>query len=469
MIKKSIVLKLSSTIMILFLIVLLPLFFTISHLFSAFYLNQTQHQIDKLASQYAGMLAKMSEEDSLQSFRQLASLTHTEFLMVNSRGTLVFSTEQRAFPEGTRLDKILTNPVFSYNNIRTEYRNPNTSVTYLISGEPFMHKDELAGGIYAIANVGHIKNSLYNMEMLLLISVLVSLMVALVFTYFASKKLSAPLLHMERVTREIAKGKLSRRVTVSSHDELGTLGTAINDLGRELETHRNNQKEFFANISHELRTPISYIKGYAQVLNDGLYGNEEEKRLYLSILQDESQRLTTLMNDLFELSKIEEGRIELTYEWVNIGEILEDCIQKSSLKAKEKGVTIYQELEPNMPLQFTDGLRIEQIILNLVENAIMYNKMNGSITIRCWMEQQQLCMEVQDAGVGIPTEDLEYIFERFYRVDKSRSRSFGGTGLGLSIVKKLVKLLNGDIQVWSKLNKGTVFSIRFLFQTKQES
>jgi signal transduction histidine kinase len=221
-----------------------------------------------------------------------------------------------------------------------------------------------------------------------------------------------------------------------------------------------------ANISHELRTPMTYLEGYSRVLKEGLYQDEEEKQQYLDIIAQESKRLTRMINDLFELSKMEEGKYELNIETIDLAEFLENVIFKLRLSAKEKGLDIEANVEDDLPSILADGFRIEQIMINLIDNAMRYTG-RGKITVTLKVvNKMDVKIIIADTGKGIPQDELPYIFERFYRVEKSRSRQFGGTGLGLAIVKKLVDIQGGRIEVISKVEEGTRFEITFPSSTK---
>jgi signal transduction histidine kinase len=283
---------------------------------------------------------------------------------------------------------------------------------------------------------------------------------ALGFTFILSRKLSNPLLEMEKVTRKIAKGDLNTRVSIGTKDEVGSLANAINDLAIELHRYRSNRREFFANISHELRTPITYLEGYANALENNLYQSEEEKKQYLQIIQQESSRLSKLVNDLFELSKMEEGKVALHFEDVDLVEVVENALLKTKMKAKGKGLHLDFTRLVSIPSIYADGLRMEQIVINLLENAIRYTE-HGVIKVKLSSDSNTVRLTIEDTGIGIPEEDVPFLFERFYRVEKSRSREFGGTGLGLAIVKHLVKLQGGTISVKSKVRKGTCFELTF--------
>ncbi|MGM7721291.1 ATP-binding protein [Metabacillus sp. Hm71] len=460
----SIVFKLGGTIFIILMCVILPLTYTIDQLFARFYFSEARHQIDQLAYQYSHTLTDLKDIDSLKT---VARLTKTEICIIDRDGKVLYTSNDTILPKRTQISGDLPVSVYSGKAVKLDYFNPYNQKNYLATGKPLQIDDKVNGAILVFSKAEQIKKTIHHIELLLLATLLGALCMALAFTYIASKKLASPLLQMEKVTRDVAKGKFYRKVSITSNDEVGSLAAAINDLGHELEGYRNRQTEFFANISHDLRTPISYIKGYTQVIHDKLYKNEKEKELYLSIILDEVNQLNALVADLFELSKIEGGQLDLHFTWVNLYDLIGNCLTKVALKAKKKKLRLLKELDANIPFIYTDAVRLEQILMNLVENAIRYNRVNGEVKIAGNAGKKKVNLVIEDTGIGISEHDLPYIFERFYKADKSRSDRLGSTGLGLSIVKQLVVVLEGDIKVKSTLNKGTSFSITLPFNIRE--
>lgn len=457
----SITVKLGVTIMVLFLVVLFPLVYTIDQMFTAFYINQKQEQLESFASKYSTTISSVEDTDSYHMFEMLSELMNAELFVFNMDGEILKSTGILNFNEGTKVTEDIYNPIAGNETLGIEYKTESEAQDFYLSGKPIRVDGEINGGLVVVSNMEDVNKSIEQVRLWLLISVIGALFIAIGFTLFVSKKLSNPLLQMEKATREIAKGKLKTELIFPTKDEVGSLATAITDLGRELEEYRTNRREFFANISHELRTPISYIKGYSEVLTKGLVPNEEEKNQYLTIITEEANRLTTLINDLFELAKMEEGKIDLNYEWLDIGDVLNSSVKKVVLKATEKKIDIRLKMSSDYPLLYTDGVRLEQIIINLIENAIRYSDPESRVEIYTKTYKHSVEIFIQDFGMGIPEEDAPFIFERFYRVEKSRSRASGGTGLGLAIVKNLVQLLGGEIKFESTPGEGTIFKIAF--------
>ena len=221
----------------------------------------------------------------------------------------------------------------------------------------------------------------------------------------------------------------------------------------------NVRTEFVANASHELRTPVTAIKGFAETLMDGALENPELSKKFINIIVKESNRLESLIHDILELSRIEKRATTTLNEPVDIVEIAKDTIEFLSKKAHEKGLDIVLDTSNKNIVIESDAGRIKQIMINLIDNAITYSNATEPVHVKLMKGHTNVSIHVIDKGIGIPKEDHSRIFERFYRVDKGRSRNSGGTGLGLSIVKNLVGLLHGKIQFHSEMGVGTEFVV----------
>ena len=224
---------------------------------------------------------------------------------------------------------------------------------------------------------------------------------------------------------------------------------------RKLEQMRT---EFVANVSHELRTPLTSIRGFLETLLDGAMEEPEIARRFLEHMSDETERLTRLINDLLNLSNIEDRQFVPNFQSVDMVEIIHRVAPVYEPRAREKGLALLVNLSPNLPPIIGDEDMLMQVLTNLIDNAIKYTPTNGRIEIRARVYEQEMKVSVTDTGLGIPTESLARIFERFYRVDKARSREMGGTGLGLSIVKHIVERHGGSLEVTSTVGKGSIFT-----------
>ncbi|HSH25115.1 MAG TPA: ATP-binding protein [Massilibacterium sp.] len=246
----------------------------------------------------------------------------------------------------------------------------------------------------------------------------------------------------------LSTGQLLKGIVLVFHD--------ITEL-KKLEQMR---KDFVANVSHELKTPITSIKGFAETLLDGAMEQKELREQFLTIILEESERMQSLILELLDLSKIEQEYFQLNWEKVSLEELLLDVLLILKQKASEKNIELTQ-IVSGQTIIFADPFRVKQIMLNIIANAIHYTKQDGQIEVALVENEETVEFIVKDTGIGMDEVEISRIFERFYRIDKARSRNSGGTGLGLAIVKHLVEAHDGTIAVQSKKGQGSIFNISF--------
>ena len=249
--------------------------------------------------------------------------------------------------------------------------------------------------------------------------------------------------------------RVNAAVISNSAGEREGMIMVFHDLTRLKQLERTRE-EFVANVSHELRTPLSLIKGYVETLLDGARNNPEVAERFLKIIERNTSRLDLLIQDLLTISALESGRMKLNLQPVDLHSVADKVLGDLHDKAADKNVALANEL-PVLSIR-ADANRLDQVLANLVDNAIKYGRANGKVTVGgSKLEDGRLEIFVQDDGPGIPAEALDRVFERFYRVDKARSRDQGGTGLGLSIVKHIVQAHGGEVWAKSELGKGATF------------
>lgn len=229
--------------------------------------------------------------------------------------------------------------------------------------------------------------------------------------------------------------------------------TVLQDITEEqkLDTMR---REFVANVSHELRTPLTSVKSYTETLLDGALQEPSIAKNFLDVINEETDRMTRLVKDLLTLSQ-HDGGIKLNLEDISISELISSCVERLRREADSKNQQLVLNVKNNLPIISGDRYRIDQLLINIIGNAIKYTPEKGRIQVKAYTEKDNIVICVEDNGIGIPEDDLSRIFERFYRVDKARSRQLGGTGLGLAIAKEIAVLHGGNISAKSKLGKGT--------------
>ncbi|EDL64825.1 ATP-binding protein [Bacillus sp. SG-1] len=473
--------------------------------------------------------------------------------------TAVFQQEQ-AFVKELHLDgEYVTN---LYENI-------------VVVGAPVQIGNE-TGAVLIFQSLEEIKETTRQTTRLILLAAGIAIILTTIFAFFLSTRITAPLRKMREAAFEVARGRFETKVPILTHDEIGELATAFNQMGNQLnynmhalsqekeqlssilssmadgvitfnrdgtilitnppaerflqqwyyEQEGNEQeaipttlkelleqvilleneqtgevslqgrsyvvivsplyneeyvrgavavvrdmteerrldklrKDFIANVSHELRTPIAMLQGYSEAIIDDIAESEEEKKEIAKIIYDESLRMGRLVNDLLDLARMEAGHITLKKEKSDISTFLERVTNKFQGIAKEKNIGlnfIGHKTGLNSQQIYIDPDRIEQVLTNLIDNALRHTPETGSVSVNYKPTKSGILVEVSDSGSGIPEEDLPFVFERFYKADKARTRGKSGTGLGLAIAKNIIDSHNGQISVHSKVDQGTTFS-----------
>lgn len=457
-------LKLGAAIMVLIIIILVSLGLAVDRLFTNFYDTQMREDSQEIAAHFTTM-AKSGDTSSQEMIRTFAEFSDVKVFWVNAAGKILTLSGERQ--ENLGFIKVRDTRRLLAGH-PTEFQTSDVKGNrFYVVGKPIKVDNSTRPAIYIVASMKKVDDSLQRLRNLLMISGLGAFLLALGMILIMSKLLSRPLLQMQQMTEKMAKGNWDARLQIGSRDEIGFLAYSINDLAASLQRYRDTRRAFFSNISHELRTPVTYLQGYSKVLADGMIQSEKEKEQYLSIIYQESVRLEHLINDLFDLSKMEEGQLKLSMEWLDLKQIVTTAVQKVKLKAENKQLSLQMDLYDRIPLIRGDRKRMEQVLLNLLENAIRYTE-SGSIHVRLMKQKGSTVLSISDTGVGIPKNELPYIFERFYRVEKSRAREFGGTGLGLSIVKKYVEMQGGTVRVDSQIGVGTTFTLTFIHEKAEK-
>ncbi|MCL4535749.1 MAG: ATP-binding protein [Bacteroidetes bacterium] len=290
-----------------------------------------------------------------------------------------------------------------------------------------------------------------------------AVLVAVLLGFFLSRRITLPLSRLTFAAGRVASGDFSQRVEVRSKDELASLADAFNTMAASLAKAEEQRRRLFSDIAHELKTPIAVIQGNLEAIADGVADPTPER---ISSLQEETALLTRLVTDLRDLSLAESGQLKLHPQPTDLGELVKGAAAGLQAQAEERGVEVAASAEQGLPPVLADPDRVGQVLRNLIANALRYTPSGGTIRVAATLDGQAgssvrrarfAQVSVADTGSGIPAEDLPHIFDRFYRVDKSRSRASGGTGLGLAVVKQLVESHGGRVWAESELGKGTVF------------
>ncbi len=275
-----------------------------------------------------------------------------------------------------------------------------------------------------------------------LVAVGASVLVALAVAVFVARRIVEPVEAMGAAAQRIAAGRYGERVPVASQDELGELAEQFNRMAEALQRLERLRKDLVADVAHELRTPLAGLSGYLEGLLDGVLEASPE---VLGRMQREVHRLQRLVEDLQELSRVEAGQVKVQPVPTILREVVEGVVARLRPQGEDKGIRLGVEVPPDLPAVLADPDRVAQVLTNLLGNALQYTPLGGRVDVRAWRVGREVAVAVQDTGIGIPPEHLPFVFERFYRVDRSRSRRAGGAGIGLAIARSLVELHGGKI------------------------
>lgn len=321
---------------------------------------------------------------------------------------------------------------------------------------PISYRGVFQGAIVMNTSMDEIREPLKRVYQIIWMSAMLAIICSsIIIYYFSQRIIIKPLAKINNVAGKISKGEVGKRVQVDSDDEIGELAKSFNSMADSLQEVENNRRAFISNVSHELRSPITSIKGFIGGILDGIIPKEKES-YYLSIAYEEIQRLTRLINDLLDLSAIEAGKFTLNINEQDINEIIRFSIIKFETIIKSKKINVDVWLEDKPIYVLVDRDKIVQVITNLVDNATKYVEEGGKIEIRIKVKGSKVFVIIYNDGPNISEEDAKHVWERFYKSDKSRTSKVS-TGLGLSIVRRIITQHGEDIWLENKENKGVSF------------
>jgi len=282
-------------------------------------------------------------------------------------------------------------------------------------------------------------------------------LVALLLGLFLIRTVVRPLRAVRDAAQRIGSGELSYRVPIVSSDEIGDLARQFNEMAAALEQDETSRRKMMADIAHELRTPLAVMRGQAEALEDGVFALTPEN---IAPIREQTILLARLVDDLRDLALAEAGQLPLELSDVDLSRLVPRVIRGFQPQAQSKGLSLSADLAESLPLIQADSQRLEQVLGNLLSNALRHTPEGGMILVKAWADETSAWLAVIDDGQGIASDDLPHLFDRFYRAGVARSRSDGGTGLGLSIARQLVEAHGGEITVESELGKGATFTVR---------
>jgi two-component system, OmpR family, sensor histidine kinase BaeS len=347
--------------------------------------------------------------------------------------------------------------------------NNNSSYTFagLYISEPILLNNQIIGAVIVIQPNRYAGFStsdfLANVDLILLITGVGLALAVVVFSLFMARRLTKPLVSLTRAAEEMKGGNYTHRVEEpTSMDEIGQLALTFNSMAAKIaadvnELHEQEQlrREMTANIAHDLVTPLTAIQGYSEAIADDVISDPDARHETAQLIGREVQRLRRLVSDMQNMTSLESGRVRLEMEPLNLHDLVTETLAVIAPECEQTQIKLYNAIDPATPLALADSDRLTQVLLNLLDNARRHTPVGGQITLGARADSTRMTVWVSDTGVGINQQDLLYIFERFYRVDRSRTSASGGTGLGLAIIKAIIVAHGGSVWAQSSPGQGT--------------
>ncbi|MFC9600451.1 ATP-binding protein [Peribacillus butanolivorans] len=426
-------------------------------------INQELESLKSRGNSHRDVLEISYDNSTLHHIGLMESHTDTDVVITNTKGDILLSSEK----VNSGMKKILKKDLSQVPRKGLIIQSSWKEERYIATVTPFNSDKVNEGYVYMFKNTGDVEDLISQLNKHFLFATLLLLFFMLITIYFLSKALTRPLITMKEATTKLSKGNFSVSVPVRSKDELGELAQSIQSLANELNYLKKERNEFLASISHELRTPLTYIKGYADIARRKDL-DIPERTQYLEIIHEESKRLNSLLDELFNIAKMDVNTFTISKETVPLSSFLQSVYEKVLPAFTNKNIQLNLECKDNLFMDI-DPSRFEQALLNLLDNALKYSNEYTVTTIKATESIGNISISIIDQGVGIPRADIPHVFDRLYRVEKSRARATGGFGLGLSIVKQLVEVQGGTISVKSSIEQGTCFTIIFKEKKNEDS
>ncbi|PHO06242.1 two-component sensor histidine kinase [Thermoanaerobacterium thermosaccharolyticum] len=345
--------------------------------------------------------------------------------------------------------------MFTMMGIENSGKTTTKTLPIMVNGRKAAYVDITYSGTMPMNKLDY--KFLYDMNKYIAIITIVTIIIVLIISIYVSKYLTKPILNIAHVASKLENGNYDVRVKeIPREEELLTLTAAINHLGASLKNQGMLRVQMTQNIAHELRTPLSTLKSHLEAIIDGVWEPSKERMVSL---YEEVVRLSNLINDIELLNKIEIDNLKINKVRFNLSDLIKSLLINYESIFINKNQHLEKNIEDGISI-FADKDKISEVVINLLANANKYTGEGGNIKVKLYKEGKYAVLSVSDDGIGIPKEDLPFIYERFYRSEKSRNREYGGSGLGLSITKAIIKAHNGMINAESILNEGTKFTVK---------
>jgi signal transduction histidine kinase len=405
--------------------------------------------------------------DRIASYlRQRASLLNVRFILLDESSRVLLDTDGRQSGRFQPLQNLKTGRNLPNSYHFTVYKEgPTSYYAYMQSSGPVIVQGERTFvptqyNLVMLVPEKSITSAWMDLAPRLLIAAAIALVASLAVAYLVARSITKPLARITRASEAMAQGQYEQRLPVEGRDEVARLAQTFNGMAVQVSHSHQMMRDLVANVAHELKTPLTSIQGFSQALADGALQSPAEYSSAARIINEESDRMRRLVDDLLYLSQMESGQIRFEPEAVDTAALLHTSSERVRWQIGDSGKRLVVTCEQGLPSVWADPRRIEQVLANLLDNAIRYTPDGGQITLRAAaQDSRRIRFEVHNTGSTIPPDELPRIFERFYQVDRSRQRNGRNGGLGLAIAKEIVLAHGGSISVASTPVTGTTFSV----------
>lgn len=422
-------------------------------------LREEERAAQNLAVDISQALSELRAEEMLSLAQETARAMDGRVLVVDDCGAVLTDTD--SLLNGTRVNKSEVALALTERSSASGYYALNLEGERSLTGLyacPVVEGERVLGAVVLVTMAQDMYDSLNSLQWRMLIYVGLLAVLVFVLSMSVTHLMFKPINEMNAVIAQMTRGDLSVRVKAKGKNEFARLAQAFNMMCERLESLDHSRSQFVSNASHELKTPLSTMKILIETMlyQDPL--DEGMAKEFLGDINKEIDRLSSIIGDLLTLVKMDDNEVKLSRESVSLNALLEDNVRRLQPLAREKGIEM--NLSAREPINVPgDANRLTQVFYNLIDNAVKYTPRGGRVRVELTRRDKKAVIRVSDTGIGIPKADQMHVFDRFYRVDKARSRETGGTGLGLSIVKQIVLLHGGTVSLVSEEDKGSTFTV----------
>ncbi len=388
---------------------------------------------------------------------QLGAQLDTRIRILDAQGVVLADSRQAEPGTDLSADPLVAQALQGQYASRTNQEGRESVMNLAL---PAQVEGQLVGVVYLTQPLRDVAIVLQDLRTRWVLSTTIALLLSGGVGLLLARFIANPLRRLTAAAGAVARGRFDQQVPVHSKDELGQLSQTFNDMTARLRAARKMQVDFVANVSHELRTPLTSVKVTVETLRDGAVDDSEVRDNFLETVENETERLIRLVNDLLLLSRADSKALNLRREAVDLSKLVRDTVERLEPQAKSRDLILKVEVNPDTPSAWADADRIEQVLVNLLDNALKYSRDGGTVTVSVSVDaNREMLVKVRDEGIGIPAADLPRIGQRFYRTDKARSRAQGGSGLGLAIARSLIQAHGG--QLWLESQEGEGVEVSF--------